>query len=83
MFMYVIINLVNKRGRKTMILNTIKIKGKEVYLMTDINTGQFKWTKKKSEAIAFNTDKQAKDFGKKYFKNFKNWETTDLEIEFN
>ena len=47
MFMYDIINLVNKRGRKIMILNTIKIKGKEVYLMTDINTGQFKWTKKK------------------------------------
>ena len=81
--MYDIINLVNKRGRKTMILNTIKIKDKEVYLMTDINTGQFKWTKKKSEAIAFNTDKQAKEFGKKYFKNFNNWETTDLEIEFN
>ena len=65
-----------------MLFSTIKIKGKEVYLMTDIETGQFSWTKNKSDCIIFNEDREAQTFAKKYFKEFKNWEVADVEIQY-
>ena len=65
-----------------MIFSTIKIKDKEIYLMTDIETGEFSWTKNKSECIIFNEDQKAQSFSEKYFKEFKDWEVTDVEIQY-
>ena len=65
-----------------MIFSTIKIKDKEIYLMTDIETGKFSWTKNKSDCIIFNEDQKAQSFSEKYFKEFKNWEVTDVEIQY-
>ena len=65
-----------------MIFSTIKIKNKEVYLMTDIETGQFSWTENKSDCIIFNEERKAQSFAKKYFKEFENWEVVDIEIQY-
>lgn len=62
--------------------SSIGIKNKNVYLMVS-DTGEKKWTKNKNLALSFNTDKQAEEFGKKYFTKFKNWEVKDIEIKFN
>ena len=66
-----------------MIFSTIKIKNKEVYLMTDIETGQFSWTENKSDCIIFNEERKAQSFAKKYFKEFENWEIENVEIQYN
>lgn len=61
--------------------STIGIKGKNIYLMVN-DMGETKWTKNKNLALSFNTDDQAKEFGKKYFKNYTNWEVKEIGIEF-
>lgn len=61
--------------------------GKNLYLAEDKLIGKnkkkllCKWTFDKNEALGFETEKQANDFAKDYFKNFKNWEFDNLIIK--
>lgn len=65
-----------------MIFSTIKIKDAEIYLKTEVETGELKWTKNKSDCIVFSSDQQAEQFAEKYFINFENWEVVDVEIQY-
>ena len=56
---------------------TIKIKNKNVYLMVN-DGGKYVWTNKKSNALYFQTEKNATDLAKKYFKKFSNWEVSEV-----
>lgn len=47
-------------------------KNKKIYLQADKGES-CKWTFLKNEAIWFETEQQAEQFGNHYFKNFKNW----------
>lgn len=47
--------------------------GKRLYLKAS-HTNKCEWTYDKEKAIWFNTDKEAMDFCKHYFKNFKEYE---------
>ena len=44
--------------------------------------GKTKWTTNKNLALCFNTDIKAKQYAKRYFKNFQDWEIRDIMIEF-
>lgn len=68
-----------------LIVITMKTKeGKTLYLSEDRVTKQdkliCKWTFNKQEALGFETEKEAENFAKDYFKNFTNWGYDSLVI---
>lgn len=40
--------------------------------------GKFKWTKYLDGGIWFDTERDAKEFAKSWFKNFKDWEIREI-----
>lgn len=68
-----------------LIVITMKTKeGKTLYLSEDRVTKQdkliCKWTFNKQEALGFETEKEAENFAKDYFKNFNAWGYDSLVI---
>ena len=70
-----------------LIVITMKTKeGKTLYLSEDKWVGKnqekllCKWTFNKQEALGFETEKEAENFAKDYFKNFTNWGYDSLVI---
>lgn len=68
-----------------LIVITMKTKeGKTLYLSEDRLTKQdkliCKWTFNKQEALGFETEKEAENFAKDYFKNFNAWGYDSLVI---
>lgn len=68
-----------------LIVITMKTKeGKTLYLSEDkvLNNNKLlcKWTFNKNEALGFETEKEAENFAKDYFKNFNDWGYDSLII---
>lgn len=68
-----------------LIVITMKTKeGKTLYLSEDkilkSNKLLCKWTFNKNEALGFETEKEAENFAKDYFKNFNDWGYDSLII---
>ena len=51
--------------------------GKKLYLKDGVGKS-CEWTFNKQEALWFETNKEAEDFAKQYFKNFSNYEIEDF-----
>lgn len=69
-----------------LIVITMKTKeGKTLYLSEDkvLNNNKLlcKWTFNKNEALGFETEKEAENFAKDYFKNFNDWGYDSLIIK--
>lgn len=55
--------------------------GTVLYLMEGDNDKSFKWTKDYDQALWFNTDYEASSFARGYFKTFKAWSVTALDVD--
>lgn len=54
-------------------------KGVNLYLGIDDSNGNKIWVKNKNEAIFFDNEKEAADFGRNYFKRFNDWKLSSHE----
>lgn len=59
----------------------VKIKGRNVFLESDMESGAIGWTTKKNNAIWFSDKESADSFANSYFKVFKNWESESLTYD--
>ena len=61
---------------------TMLTKNNKKLYFSSLDNGQFSWQFSKQKALCFETVEQAKNFAKRYFKNFHDWKIEEVTYTF-